>query len=1177
MSVDHSSKAIPAQLGFLAIYNPSLGTTDDTVGNQIVYYSSPQSQERSGRRRAPSSQTDDAAREENNLQLRQIGLAQGMVEFGNSFSDGRAVDSIETEKSRIVLHELEAGWWILASINLTVLPGKAKEPTTKGKALEQQQATEYSSREVKPAILLLGDLLRAHSTFLLHHASSMSALFVRTKRSKFMGILGRYWDTYLATWNVLMHGNPASSLYGGIKIAACGELGVGVGEEERGSGEREVLEGFVDRIDGLVDVIVSRYGDADSEEDTQGGTSKKDAAQGPTKPWLGSGNDPAAEDGAIFLGTGALSRKSLRDVSHWMEDLYRWGPYAYGVLDNPTSTRRAKKPKSRSKKQELSPIARKNARQIYGLGPLESPSADDDSMATLPPMPINDGESRSKSKSKLVRRPSLMRGSSHNSTDSDSNKTSAFVRYLKLGYGTHWSLGGTAEKAESQSDSAAAPSNQAAASKHEGRPSQPSPIAEGVASVTLGPSKGDSAGHYLIGLMGDIEDESDNEELADENAPKTSTRRRSDAEDDNPRLVLRTLTLESEREEDARGKAEISIDLGSSTNEQGISKHTSSEHTAKSTTSFESQDRNKTKKLRVVVYANKPFIFIFLFELRADSLALKSLYRSLHHQLAPLIKPLTNSTTFRASKPDMTATTSDSNVDAPIYDLVWDPRLLTINSTIPNIPDPYQSHSYTLEESTWSRMDALNTHMQIINTYTATTRDGVEMERTCKTSRGWWVVWTRVPEPRPEPALASGPVKVPGLIAEDGLDESTNNTSGIPNRLLEPKGKSRGSSTFGGSSLVSGPAHPFLDTPNKSHEWVSKDKEIFLVRRASDYIPAKSSARCGKRRPMDGQQTVRTTRRCQSTFVIKKFRTSNRDPKTVLPKMVSTEELRAEHMFSMKGHVCVVTGGGTGIGLMATQALAANGARVYITGRRMEALENAAKTHSPKSGGSIIPAGPCDVTDKESLENLVAEISKKEKHIDLLITAAGISGPKAEPESGDASKLKETLFNSESFSEWSSTYNTNVSAVYFTTVAFLPLLQASKSAHDDHFSPSVIVISSMSGIMRHAQGHFSYNAAKAATVHLSKMMSFEFKEAGIRVNSIAPGYFPSEMTTKESDENQKSELPKEKIDEKGHVPAGRAGSDEEMGMGVLFLARNKYVNGEIIAIDGGVLLEMPGR
>jgi len=117
----------------------------------------------------------------------------------------------------------------------------------------------------------------------------------------------------------------------------------------------------------------------------------------------------------------------------------------------------------------------------------------------------------------------------------------------------------------------------------------------------------------------------------------------------------------------------------------------------------------------------------------------------------------------------------------------------------------------------------------------------------------------------------------------------------------------------------------------------------------------------------------------------------------------------------------------------------------------------------------------------------------------------------------------------------------------------------------------------MSGIMRHAQGHFSYNAAKGGTVHLAKLMSAEFQKARIRVNSIAASYFPSEMTTKESDENQKSELSDDTIQEKGHVPMGRAGSDAEMAMAVLFLAKNAYVNGEILAVDGGVLNVVSGR
>ena len=116
----------------------------------------------------------------------------------------------------------------------------------------------------------------------------------------------------------------------------------------------------------------------------------------------------------------------------------------------------------------------------------------------------------------------------------------------------------------------------------------------------------------------------------------------------------------------------------------------------------------------------------------------------------------------------------------------------------------------------------------------------------------------------------------------------------------------------------------------------------------------------------------------------------------------------------------------------------------------------------------------------------------------------------------------------------------------------------------------------MSGLMAHAQGHFSYNAAKGATVQLTKLMSAEFEKLRIRVNSIAPGYFPSEMSTGDSGSDQKSSMPQEKIDQKGHVPAGRAGTDEEMAQAVLFLAKNTYVNGEILAVDGGVLLKVAG-
>ncbi|KAI8962183.1 NAD(P)-binding protein [Daldinia sp. FL1419] len=296
--------------------------------------------------------------------------------------------------------------------------------------------------------------------------------------------------------------------------------------------------------------------------------------------------------------------------------------------------------------------------------------------------------------------------------------------------------------------------------------------------------------------------------------------------------------------------------------------------------------------------------------------------------------------------------------------------------------------------------------------------------------------------------------------------------------------------------------------------------------------------------------------------------------------MADTHQFDVNKLFGVQDYVAVITGGGTGIGLMAAQALSANGAKVYITGRRKEVLENAAKSHQPSKGpGQIIPIGPCDVTSKSDLESLVADLSKREKYINLLICNAGISGPKAEPKDSEAEDLKARLWNNEDPSDWHDNFNTNVTAVYFTTVAFLPLLQQGIRPKGplEPYSPSVITISSMSGIMRHAQGHFSYNTAKGATVHLTKLMSAEFQKAQIRVNSIAPGYFPSEMTAKSSDDRQKSDLPPEKVQDKGHVPLMRAGREEEMGMTVLYLARNQYVNGEIIAVDGGVLNVLAGR
>lgn len=264
------------------------------------------------------------------------------------FSNGSPVEAIETEKSRIILHELEPGWWILAvrnfscfthltnvslqSIGLTWISSPAEKHLNVSSSWKSESTIEYSAREVSPPALLLQQLLRAHQIFLLHHALSLSRLSSRLVRPKFCRLLRHFWDNFIWDWDVLLNGNPAVDLFNGLKLAAGGELGIGVGEEDWGSGEREVLEGFIGRTEGLVDLIVSRFGDAPLVEPAPKSNT--------TFEWQGNGSRPRPSDGVIFSGIGAVTRYSVKVVSSWVELLYKHGQEAYGIRDNPSAPRR---------------------------------------------------------------------------------------------------------------------------------------------------------------------------------------------------------------------------------------------------------------------------------------------------------------------------------------------------------------------------------------------------------------------------------------------------------------------------------------------------------------------------------------------------------------------------------------------------------------------------------------------------------------------------------------------------------------------------------------------------------------------------------------------------------------------------------------------------------------------
>lgn len=268
-----------------------------------------------------------------------------------------------------------------------------------------------------------------------------------------------------------------------------------------------------------------------------------------------------------------------------------------------------------------------------------------------------------------------------------------------------------------------------------------------------------------------------------------------------------------------------------------------------------------------------------------------------------------------------------------------------------------------------------------------------------------------------------------------------------------------------------------------------------------------------------------------------------------------------------------MTGGGSGIGLMATLALAVNGAKVYIVGRTSEKLERVKDLYSQNIPGQIIPI-TADMTSKESIQKLVTEIESREKALHILINNAGISSVKVNTDAEDPKELQQELFVSEdsNFEEWEQVFRTNVCQLFFTTTAFLPLLQKGTDLHYG-WSSAVINITSISGLLKISQHHFAYNSSKAAAIHLTKMLAHEVTSSGlkIRVNNIAPGVFPSQMTASGGDGDQKSGVPKSKYE---HIPAGRPGKDEEMASTVLFTVANQYLNGQTIVVDGGYVLDI---
>ncbi|KAK5662088.1 hypothetical protein OQA88_10202 [Cercophora sp. LCS_1] len=198
--------------------------------------------------------------------------------------------------------------------------------------------------------------------------------------------------------------------------------------------------------------------------------------------------------------------------------------------------------------------------------------------------------------------------------------------------------------------------------------------------------------------------------------------------------------------------------------------------------------------------------------------------------------------------------------------------------------------------------------------------------------------------------------------------------------------------------------------------------------------------------------------------------------------------LDVANLFSVKDLVALVTGGGTGIGLMMAKALAdAGAARVFIIGRRMDVLEQAASQINRP--GVVVPLY-CDVTSKVSLESVVSVVQSDTGFLNLLVCNAGVGGPQVKPP-GPETSLDEWRDQQMAvdMEDWTDTFKVNTTSVWYTTMAFLKLLDQGNKQGNLGWTSQVVVTSSIGGFNKRAPGGWAYGPSKAAATHVAKMLS----------------------------------------------------------------------------------------
>lgn len=247
--------------------------------------------------------------------------------------------------------------------------------------------------------------------------------------------------------------------------------------------------------------------------------------------------------------------------------------------------------------------------------------------------------------------------------------------------------------------------------------------------------------------------------------------------------------------------------------------------------------------------------------------------------------------------------------------------------------------------------------------------------------------------------------------------------------------------------------------------------------------------------------------------------------------------------FRLEGSVAIVTGASSGLGRRFAQVLSAAGAKVVVAARRLEPLEELAR--ALRSEGADALAVPCDVTREPDVDRMVAAAVDAFGAVDVLVNNAGVVSPEEEDES------------LESFRR---VVEVNLTGVYTCTRRTArEMLARGRGA--------IVNIASISGMVAMEGADLpSYVASKAGVINMTRELGVLWARRGVRVNAIAPGYFPSEMTARHWEAGEEGLRP---IRE--GTPMGRPGEEHELDGALLYLASDAstYVTGHTLVVDGG--------